>query len=163
MFYFMIRERTTCCRCYISWIECKNFFFYIFNAWGSKPRAMSVPCTVPLGYVWGGFLDCVMRLISFMLHCKSYYQTFRPKSNIVNKTCGAERHCWLHSSECDFCTCIEYHSSIWMECHGQMLSAPAYVSEVMGLNIDLDTLYPDYSFLWLCLLHPRDFQHSNTK
>jgi len=102
-------------------------------------------------------------LISFMLHCKSYYQTFRPKSNIANKTCRAERHCWLHSSECEFCTCIEYHSSIWTECHGQLLSAPARVWDVMGLNIDLDTRYPDYSFLWLCLLRPRDFQHSNTE
>ena len=46
-------------------------------------------------------------LISFMLH---YYQTFRPKSNIVKKKCRTDGHRWLHISECDFCTFVECHS-----------------------------------------------------
>jgi len=42
-----------------------------------------------------------------VLDIKSYYQIFRPKSNIINKTCRAKRYHWLRSLECDFCTFVE--------------------------------------------------------
>jgi hypothetical protein len=32
-------------------LNVKTLVIYLFSAWGSKPRVVSVPCVVPLGYV----------------------------------------------------------------------------------------------------------------